>query len=91
MKNNFLKIAIALIIAISLIFVVVTAIVALSIRVNDLLLVQSEGIGFTLLAILAVALIGLSVFVLNNLFGNSVKTKNVILSSDTFSAVTLNG
>jgi len=91
MKNNFLKIAIALIIAISLIFVVVTAIIALSVRVNDILLIKNEGIGFTLLAILALALFGLSFYVLSNLFGNSVKTKNVILSSDTFSAVTLNG
>lgn len=91
MKNNFLKIAIALIIAISLIFVVVTAIIALSVRVNDILLIKNEGIGFTLLAILALALFGLSFYVLSNLFGNSVKTKNVILASDTFSAVTLNG
>lgn len=91
MKNNFLKIAVALIIAIALIFVIVTAIIALSVQVEGVLLFRNEAIGFTLLTILALALIGLSVYVINALFGNNVKTKNVILLSDTFSAITLNG
>jgi len=91
MKDNFLKIAIAIIVAISLVFIITVAIIALSVRIDDVLLLKNEGIGFTLLAILALAFFGLSTYVLLNLFGNNLKTKNVILTADTFSAITLNG
>lgn len=90
MKNNFLKISIAIIIVIALIFIVTTAIIAFSVSVNEVLLFKQESIGFTLLVILAIAFVGLSVFVVINLFGNYLTTKTITLNSDVFSAISTN-
>ena len=90
MKNNFLKISVAIIIAIALIFVVTLAIISFSVSINDVLLFRQESIGFTLLLILAIAFVALSVFVLINLFSGYVNTKTIPLDSDVFSAVSTN-
>lgn len=82
MKNTFLKIAISIVIAISLVFIIATAIMAF--RYD---FVATERVGTTLLVILAATSICLSAYSLITLFGGGISVKTMVIDSDSFSAI----